>query len=180
MAQMSEQRLSKLQKWILENCFKVIVLLDRSGLKELKNVGTSWRCRECTKSSESVETERKYSFITHKCVKSDYDCPYFDFYKEDVLLSFFLLPPNNGIIHINRVQHFHDSPDYAKAHVTLHRSINNLVDKGFIFTFSTFKEYSVQIHLTDKGMEKAVELLKIGDSEFSNKLLMLNVNTSDI
>ena len=177
---MSGQRLSKLQKWILQNCFKVTILLDRTGLKSLKNTSNSWKCRECSEPGESVQAERMNIIITHKCVNSGSACQYFYFYKEDILLSYFLLPPNNGIVHINRVQHFHDSPDYAKAHVTLHRSMNNLVDKGLIFTFSTFREYSEQIHLTDKGMEKAVELLKIGDSEFLNKSLVLNIDSSDI
>ena len=157
---MSERRLSKLQKWILENCYKVTVLLDRSTLKELNNIGQSYKCRDCPKTSESV---RLMGIRDYLCVKDGHSCSYFIFYKEDILLSFFLLTPNNSIAHINRVQHFHDSLDYAKAHVTTHRSINGLVEKDLIFAFNVFKEYSVQIYLKDEGMKKAAELLKISD-----------------
>jgi hypothetical protein len=34
---MSEWRLSKLQKWILKNCFRVTVLLDRMKLSDFSN-----------------------------------------------------------------------------------------------------------------------------------------------
>ena len=163
---MSEQRLSKLQKWILESCFRVTVLLDRTALKKLNSTNCSRQCRDCPKTSESVRIERdSNNFIAHRCVNSGFSCSYFEFYKEDVLLSYFMLAPNNDIAHFSRVQHFHDSPDYAKAHVTVHRSIGNLVEKGFIFNLNTFREDSLQIHLTSKGIEKAAELLKISDWE---------------
>ena len=161
---MSEQRLSKLQKWILENCFKVTVLLDRTALKELNNTSRSRQCKDCPKTSESVRVKRNQSnSIVPTCVNDGFACTYFEFYKEDILLSFFLLTPNNDIAHFSRVQHFYDSPDYAKAHVTVHRSIKNLEEKGYIYTLSTFREDSLEIHLTDKGIEKAAELLKIDD-----------------
>ena len=159
---MSEQRLSKLQKWILENCFKVTVLLDRTELKALKNAGTSWKCRECLKTGENVRLTKHQ---THLCKNDGFICPYFNFYKEDVLLSFFMLTPRNDIIHINRVQHFHDSPDYSKAHVSVHRSIKNMIDKEFVYTLNDFTEYSLQICLTNKGITKAAELLKISEYE---------------
>ena len=162
---MSEQRLSKLQKWILENCFMVTLLLDRTALKKPNNI-TSYRCRNCPKTNENVRISRDINgFITYQCVHVDggYYCSYFDFFKEDILLSYFLLPPNNTISHINRVQHFHESPDYAKAHVTAHRSIINLCEKGLINTFSVFREDSIKIYLTDSGIKKAAELLKISD-----------------
>ena len=161
---MSEQRLSKLQKWILENCFKVTVLSDRTMLKELNHITRGYKCRACNKLKESVRLSRDNNkLIVNICRDDGFPCPYFNFYKEDVLLSFFLLTPNNGIAHINRTQHFHDSPDYTKAHVTAHRSINSLAEKGFIYAFNVFREYSVQIYLSDKGIEKAAELLKIYD-----------------
>ena len=156
---MSEQRLSKLQKWILENCYRVTVLLDRTALKELKNAGTSRKCGDCAKTAESVKPKKNLDYL---CNKDGRPCSYFYFYKEDILLSFFLLTPKNDIVHINRVQHFHDSHDYKKAHVTTHRSIKSLIKKGYISAYSVFREYSMQIHLTDKGIEKAAELLKIG------------------
>jgi hypothetical protein len=35
---MAENRLSKLQKWILINCYNVTVLHDRSGLEKLNGL----------------------------------------------------------------------------------------------------------------------------------------------
>ena len=157
---MSIQRLSKLQKWILENCFRVTVLLDRTMLKELHNVGHSRKCLDCPKTSKSVRLAKNHTYL---CAKDGHSCSYFVFYKEDVLLSFFLLTPNNDITHFNRVQHFHDSPDYTKAHVTAHRSINSLVEKGLVYAWNTFREDSLIISLTDDGIKKAAELLKISD-----------------
>ena len=67
--QMSKQRLSRLQKWILENCFKVTVLLDRTSLKELNNSVSLRKCRACPKINESVRKERdKLDCITHRCL----------------------------------------------------------------------------------------------------------------
>ena len=160
---MSEQRLSKLQKWILENCFRVTVLSDRTNLKKLNNTGGSRKCKDCSKTSASVRLERESNSIFAHCVKDNNICDYFEFYREDILLSFFLLKPNNDIAHFSRVQHFHDSPDYAKAHVTANRSINNLIGKGLICTWSVFREDSIKICLTDEGMTKAAELLNIND-----------------
>ncbi len=160
---MSERRLSKLQKWILENCFKVTVLLDRSGLKELKNIRDAWNCRACPKTAENVIRDCGDT-VTYICGSAQaFHCFYFDFYKEDVLLSFFSLIPDNDINHYERVQHFRDSPDYAKAHVTLHRSIKSLMEKGLIFTWKRSSDESLAISLTGEGMKKAAELLNIND-----------------
>jgi len=166
---MSEQRLSKLQKWILENCFRVTVLLDRTRLEKLNNAGSSRECRGCPKTDKSVRLERdKSNNITVRCViKSSIPrgaiCDYFEFYKEDILLSFFMLEPNNDIDHFDKVQHFHDSRDYAKIHVTVHRSIKNLIKKGYIYIWSAFAGDSMRICLTEDGMEKAAVLLNIRD-----------------
>ena len=164
--QMSKQRLSRLQKWILENCFKVTVLLDRTNLKELNNAISSRKCRACPKTNECVRVERnKNNCITPRCLIGNTYCSYYEFYKEDILLSFFLLETNNYKSHFSRVQHFRDSPEYRKAHVTVHRSINNLIEKGLVYTYSLFQENSLQINLTDKGLERAAELLEIRDYE---------------
>jgi len=163
---MSEQRLSKIQKWILENCFRVTVLLDRTTLKKLNHITRSWQCKECPKTNENVRLTRNHGkIVTHYCVNDGFDCPYYDFYKEDILLSFFGLKPNNDIAHIHRVQHFHESPDYTKAHVTTHRSIDSLTEKGLIYAWSTFQEESLTISLADEGMKKAAELLGVKDFE---------------
>ena len=159
-----KQRLSKLQKWILENCFRVTVLLDRTTLKQLENTSCCRKCKDCCKTSVRVRSKRNdNNIVTPWCIEENSMCSYFEFYKEDILLSFFLLEPKHDIAHFARVQHFHDSPDYAKAHVIVHRSINNLIEKGLIRTWNAFREESVKIRLTGEGMEKAAELLNISD-----------------
>ena len=150
---MSKQRLSKLQKWILEHCFRVTILLDRTTLKRLNNIGSSRKCWDCSKTNESVRLKIEQDMITPRCVKDGSICTYFWFYKEDILLSFFSLKPNNDITHFSRVQHFYDSSDYAKAHVTVHRSINNLGDKGLVSCGSVYREDSLCIWLTDDGIQ---------------------------
>jgi hypothetical protein len=160
---MSAQRLSKLQKWILENCFRVTVLFDRTTLKTLNAVGNSRKCRECLKTKESVRLIKGRHTLDYECLKEGFSCSYFVFYKEDILRSFFSLPPDNMKSHFSRVQHFHDSSNYAKAHVTTLRSISSLADKGLIYACKVFREDSVTISLTDEGMNKAAELLKIED-----------------
>lgn len=161
---MSKQRLSKLQKWILENCFRVTVLADRTALKKLNNIGGSRKCGDCPKTRESIHLKKdQYNFITHQCVKDGDSCKYFEFYKEDSLLSFFSLKPNNDKAHFSKVQHFYNSHDYAKVHVTVHRSISNLVEKGLVYYWCIFREDSMLISLTEEGIKKAAELKGIED-----------------
>jgi DNA-binding MarR family transcriptional regulator len=93
-------------------------------------------------------------------LRDSFSCPYFSFYKEDALLSFFSLTPDDSKTHISRVQHFRVDSDYTKAHVSVHRSLNSLVEKGLVTTFR-FAEYSMTISLTDEGMKKAAALLGI-------------------
>ena len=94
------------------------------------------------------------------------ECSYFAFYREDILLSFFSLTPDNGKLHNSRVQHFHNSPDYAKAQVTAYRSITGLVNKGLIHVYQ-FGGESLIINLTETGIAKTAELLKLEDVKSS-------------
>jgi hypothetical protein len=59
--------------------------------------------------------------IEYSCLRDGFACPYFSFYKEDVLLSFFSLTPDDSKTHISRVQHFRSDSDYTKAHVSVHK-----------------------------------------------------------
>ena len=61
------------------------------------------------------------------------------------------------------MQHFYDSPNYAKSHVSAHRSISNLISKGFVHTWYADGEGSLQIGLTSDGIKKAAELLGISE-----------------
>ncbi len=85
------------------------------------------------------------------------------FYKEDIMLSFFALIPNNNRLRNNRAQCFYGSPDYAKNHVIACRSIRNLVQKGLVITDDAGGEFSQKIQLTAEGAKKAAELSGVSD-----------------
>lgn len=161
---MAEQRLSKLQKWIIINCFKVNVLLDRTGLKDLTNYecGSSFNKFECP---NKIKKERTmYNGIANKC-GSNY-CEAFNLYKEDILLSYFNLEQKYKKYYMlgYRVEHFKGDKENNKAYVTLHRSLKNLWEKDLAYTWKPSSECSLQICLTDKGNQVAMQLLNIDPS----------------
>jgi len=96
------------------------------------------------------------------CKESGEACRRCCFYKEDILQNYFQLTPNYTKHGFSRVIHFHDSPGYSKAHVTLFRSLTNLKEKELIYTWR-FEDESLQINLTDKGIKIAAELIGIND-----------------
>ena len=159
---MADQRLSKLQKWILENCFRVTILLDRAELKPLQNCRDSYKCTSCDiQNAASLERDSN-NVIFANCIGSGQSCFRSVFYREDVLLSYFGLASDNAKCSFFRVQHFRDSPDYAKAHATLSRCLKNLVEKGLIYLWRVEDE-SQRICLTEKGIIIAAELAKTDD-----------------
>ena len=113
------------------------------------------------KSAASLKRNH-YNGIVANCKKLNEACRRCCFYKEDILQNYFQLTPNNAIQGFSRVLHFHDSPDYIKAHVTLSRSLTNLREKGFINTWR-FEDESLKIYLTAKGIKKAAELIGTDD-----------------
>ena len=158
-------RLSKLQKWILTECFKVTVLLDRSDLKELRGNTPCYDSEEkkyYSNCSEFIIKKRDLNnHINYYCNKRQQNCEYFKFYSDDILLSYFELEPDRWKYPFSRQQHFKGSPNNNKAYVSLGRSINNLGEKGYIWGY--WYE-GMEIFLTDKGRDKALELLNLDRS----------------
>ena len=159
---MADRRLSKLQKWILENCFRVTILLDRTALRPLQNCRDSIKCDSCDMRSAASLQRGMYNNITAYCAEPGLPCRRCLFYREDVLLNYFGLVPDNSKRSFIRVQHFHDGPDYSAAHVTLSRSLKNLKEKGLIYLWRVEDE-SQRIFLTDHGVSQAAELTETVD-----------------
>lgn len=164
MSSNKKERLSKLQKWIITECFKVTVLLDKTGLEETKgnlcyNQTSKEYYKEC-KNFVSKNRDRNNG-INYHCSKYNRSCDRFKFYRDDILLSYFKLTADNYKYPFSRQQHFKGGPANNKAYVSLGRSINNLYQKGYIWVF--WYE-GMEIGLTDKGRAKALELLNLDDN----------------
>lgn len=127
---MKNERLSKLQKWILINCYRVTILRDRSNLK-LKSI--------------------KHN--TH--VNHDYD-----FYKEDIYMDFYNLEIDPNKMCNESVAHFVSNEKSGVAWVSVHRVLKLLKDKGLIDYFKPLGDaYSTHITLTDEGINVAESLI---------------------
>lgn len=161
---MAKERFSKLQKWIITECFKTTVLLDRSNLKMLKGTACYNEFRpeyykECSKTI--VKKRNTNNDIFYYCNKHNRTCEYFKFYRDDILLSYFELEPDRWKYPFSRQQHFKGSPNNNKAYVSVGRTIKNLEEQGYIIGF---RWEGMEIILTDKGKEKALQLLNLDRS----------------
>ncbi|MCL2699371.1 MAG: hypothetical protein FWE68_03580 [Defluviitaleaceae bacterium] len=166
---MPNQRLSKLQKWILTASYKVTVLLDNKCLKALDGkLCYMHPCKVCSvnqnrnaefNGKEYIAVEKdSNNCIGNKCGKAgNYSCHHFELYREDILLSYFNLEKSSKSV-MMRMQRFKDCPEYKKAHVTVTRTLKALETGGYICQYGG-GELSTSIRLTDKGAEKAAELL---------------------
>ena len=147
----------------------VTILMDRSLLRPLKNCRDSYKCSSCDVKNEAFLERNKYNDIVANCKDTGYSCCQNSFYKEDILLSYFSLTPNNKKHSFSRVQHFHNSPDYSKIHVTLTRCLKNMWEKDLICLWRS-EDQSQRIILTDKGIEKAAEQLHVTDYYIPDRL----------
>lgn len=154
---MKKQRFGKLQKWIITECFKVTVLLDRSNLKKLN--GLSSRCKHCRNKENITKKRNAANNIIYYCNICKASTGYYCFYREDVLLTYFRLEPDNYRYPLMRKQYFKGSPDNNKAYVSLGRSLANLSETGYLYSFDDMD--GIRVELTDKGKEKAIELLDL-------------------
>lgn len=91
--------------------------------------------------------------------QKNYSCSNYTLYKEDILLSYFNLEKSKKWA-FSREQHFVDTPEYRKAHVTLSRSLKTLVANEYIGLYGG-GYHSTNIKLTEKGAVKAAELLGV-------------------
>jgi len=104
----------------------------------------------------------KYNCIINKCTNNrygneTYGCDYFEFTREDILLTYFKLEKSKRYSFQGR-QKFVDCDEYKKAHVTISRTLKTLCENDYIGLYGK-AGYSTIIRLTDKGIAKAAELL---------------------
>lgn len=172
---MASERLSRIQKWILETCFKITVLHDREGLKPLKicNYYDKDKCPEL-----AVKVRDCYNHIECKCEKEgkpyyagDY-CYMYEMYLEDILLNYFGMgfsyEKGKSLYRAARIK-MDDNTN--KNYATLTRTMNNLEKKDLAYRYK-FEGNSTQICLTEKGKLKAMELLHITEGEISEPPLL--------
>lgn len=170
---MASERLSKLQKWILETCFKITVLHDRNGLKPLK-ICCYYDEKKC---SESVIKERDcYNNIEYHCNvenKRSYKnrCKMYDMYTEDILLNYFGMECSSVRDVLYRVARIEMNENTNKNYATISRTLKNMEYKGLVYRWK-FEEYSTEIHLTDKGKEIARVLLNVTVDEIEEPPLL--------
>lgn len=166
---MAEQRLSKVQKWILETCFKITVMHDRSELKKLK-ICPYYNEEKCPVWSKKIRDVN--NGILHRCnmenkpqYKND-SCDVYEMYLEDILLNYFDMDYSFEKDVLYRVARIKMTDDTNKNYSTLSRTLKNLEDKGLIFRWK-YAEYSTQINLTDKGKNIAMSLLNVNENEIN-------------
>ena len=121
-------RFSKLQKWILVTCYKKTILLDNSGLVELRNkIKVYWQYL--------FRTEIITSFFGYKNISQRYHCV-------DMLTG-----------NVNKYQ------------VSITRSFKSLALSGYIKKFEGVYSHWSGIQLTEKGIEKAKDILNANSRE---------------
>jgi len=171
---MASERLSKLQKWILETCFKITVLHDREDLKPLQ-VCCYYDKDKCPQ--WAVKIRDFYNNIECKCEKedrpyyaSDY-CYMYEMYLEDILLNYFDMDFSYEKGTLYRVARIKMDDNSNKNYATLTRCMKNLEKKELAFRYK-YGEKSTEICLTDKGRMKAMELLHITEDQISEPPLL--------
>lgn len=171
---MANERMSRMQRWILETCFKITVLHDREGLKPLK-ICCYYDKDKCPKLA--VKVRNCHNNIICKCEKegkpyyaSDY-CDMYEMYLEDILLNYFGMEFSYEKGTIYRVARIKMDDNTNKNYATLIRSMKNLEKKDLAFRYK-YGEKSTEICLTDKGRMKAMELLHISEEEISEPPLL--------
>lgn len=165
---MATERLSKLQKWILETCFKITVLHDRRGLKPLKICG----CYDVDKCPQwAVKQRNLWNEIECICdrdnakIYKDKECDMYYMYVEDILLNYYDMKCSCAKNVIYRVARIEMNENTNKNYATISRALKNMEDKGLVYRWK-FEEYSTRIFLTNKGKEKAMGILNISCEAF--------------
>lgn len=170
---MAIERLSKTQKWILETCFKITVLHNREGFKPLK-ICCYYDEKKC---SESVIKERDCcNDIEYRCAienkrSCNNVCKMYNMYTEDILLNYFDMECSNAREVLYRVARIEMNENTNKNYATISRALKNMEYKGLIYRWK-FEEYSTEIHLTDKGREKAMMILNISADKIDEPPLL--------
>jgi len=92
-------------------------------------------------------------------------------YTEDILLNYFGMECSNIRDVLYRVARIEMNENTNKNYATISRTLKNMEYKGLIYRWK-FEEHSTEIHLTDKGKEKAMILLNIPADEIEEPPLL--------
>lgn len=164
---MASERLSKLQKWILETCFKITVLHNREGLKPLK-ICRYYDADNCPQLA--IKTRNRHNIIYCICGKKDkpdYEsefCGMYKMYLEDILLNYFEMEFSYEKETLHRVARIKMDGTTNKKYATISRTMKNLENKDLAYR-NKCGGRSTEVCLTDKGKMKAMELLHITENE---------------
>ena len=144
------QRLSKMQKWILINCYKITVLKERVD-KELS------RCEKFDAYSCRDKVKKIPDCYEYKCKTEKYLCTAFMFSQIDVYRNFYKMESSlKRQRDISDGFRFVHTSDSDKIYQTTFRSLRNLKEKGLIYYYKW--ECVTNIYLTPEGVIAAEKL----------------------
>lgn len=126
---MANQRLSRLQKWILTQCYQKTILKDVSEFKILDAYKFQKR------------NKHYFSYL----------------FRAEILLNYWNCESNNDKFTLQRYHHFRGNSN--KAQVSTTRSINTLEKNGLIIIREGLYIRWQGIKLTEKGIEKSLMLM---------------------
>ena len=135
---MNKTRFSKLQKWILEQCYTKTILFDNSHLDILQN----WE----SKSDELAISDKTNLYWQY-------------LFRSEILLTYFKCKTDYDKYPFQRFHHFQERNN--KQQVTLTRSLQNLRDTEFISIWDGVHSRWQGIKLKEKGIEKAKNILNV-------------------
>jgi len=135
---MARERLSKLQKWILMQTYKLEVLHDSSVVGKANSHFHRY----------TVRGDALYANHSHA----------YRYFEPWIYEHYFQLSTKYG-------DSQHSLNEYNKAHVTVHRAINNMDVKGLIDVTRYYRYKMKNWGLTEKGKSVAEKLLNVKETQ---------------
>lgn len=173
---MSNERYSKLQKWILTHLYSILVDNDYSCIAKSGHISCKeYNVDECSKNRMYMRRDGKVAIS----VKN-----YTSYLKNELCCLNGYITNNDILVHYYHFQTRHPknscgyddlsiipNSDVAKARVTISRSIKTLENKGLIHVFVA-RSNELRYYLSDIGIHKSEQLLNREKLELPS----LNVN----
>lgn len=173
---MSEDRCSKLQKWILTNLYAILVDKDYNCISNSGHIYCKqYNSEECSK--ERIYVRNGNTTISVKnCtanLKNNLCCLNGFITNNDILVHYyhFQTRQKKSLCRYDNLS-IVPNADVAKARVTISRSVNTLESKGLIHIYVT-RSNELRYYLSDTGIRKAEQLLNREEFELPS----LNVNS---
>ena len=153
---MAAQRLSKLQKWILVNCYNTTVLKKRDD-----NVLIRCKDYDADVCCDSVVPVAGYKY-TYDCnkkgsSKKSYNCSAFQFTQYEIYYYYYGMELSKLKTPTDFAVYFKHTPESEKRYINTSRSLKNLAEKGFIKCF--LNDRTKTIILTESGIKTTEALL---------------------